>query len=307
MNSSLSRLFPALGVALLALLPLSSAGASPQWTTAPGTYVVAAAGDIADRCTASDAKCVHPKTAALVGAMNPAAVVTMGDNQYDDAHLADFQKYFDKTWGRFKPIMHPVPGNHEMYDNTPLEGYKKYFGKIATPQGKTYYSWDLGNWHFIALDSNDFVADSLTAAEPAQLTWLKQDLARNTKGCVAAYYHHPRFSSGDHGDNKGAAPIWSALVNAKADLVLNGHDHHYERFVPQDVKGKPNAYGPVQIIGGMGGMTLYPVHAEHPATAKLLSGTFGVLRLELTDTTFTSRLVGLDGKVLDSSPTYTCH
>ncbi|WP_328997637.1 discoidin domain-containing protein [Kribbella sp. NBC_00709] len=276
-------------------------------TSAGGTggFVLAAAGDIADRCTASDSSCIHPKTAKLVEAIKPAAVLTIGDNQYDDAHLSDFQNYYAKTWGKFKNITHPIPGNHETYDDVPFDGYHKYFGSIATPQGKNYYSWELGNWHFVALDSNDFVKED-DLREPAQLTWLKQDLAKNTKGCIAAYYHHPRFSSGDHGDNPDAAPLWQTLVSAKADLVLNGHDHHYERFLPQNANGTPDPNGPMQIIGGMGGAPLYPVHSAHPATAKIISD-FGVLKLSMTDTTFTSQLIGLDGKVLDSSPTYTCH
>ncbi|MDX2971747.1 discoidin domain-containing protein [Kribbella solani] len=287
----------------------TSAAAAPiavtTGTGGTGGFVLAAAGDIADRCTASDSKCVHPKTAKLVQAMNPSAVITMGDNQYDDAHLSDFQKYYATTWGKFKNITHPIPGNHETYDNTPYEGYHKYFGSIATPQGKNYYSWEMGNWHFIALDSNDFVKEE-GLAEPAQLTWLRQDLAKNTKGCIAAYYHHPRFSSGDHGDNPDADPLWKTLVSAKTDLILNGHDHHYERFLPQNAAGAKDPNGPVQIIGGMGGAPLYPVSAAHPATAKIVED-FGVLKLSMTDTTFSTQLIGLDSKVLDSSPTYTCH
>ncbi|TDU90311.1 3',5'-cyclic AMP phosphodiesterase CpdA [Kribbella voronezhensis] len=271
-----------------------------------GQFVIAAAGDIAEQCTASSSSCAHPKTAALVQAMNPANVITMGDNQYDDAHLSDFQNYYDKTWGKFKAITKPIPGNHETYDDTPFDGYHKYFGSIATPQGKNYYSWDRGNWHFIALDSNDFVThDNL--AEPAQLTWLKQDLASNTKGCIAAYYHHPRFSSGDHGDNPDSALLWQTLVGAKVDLVLNGHDHHYERFYPQNVDGQKDPNGPVQIIGGTGGASFYPVHAAHAATAKLIHDKNGVLKLSMTDNTFTEQLIGVDNTVLDSSPTYTCH
>ncbi|MFD1048437.1 metallophosphoesterase family protein, partial [Kibdelosporangium lantanae] len=261
-------------------------------------------GDIADRCTASSSSCVHPKTAKLVQQMNPAAVITMGDNQYDDAHLSDFQKYYDKTWGKFKNITHPIPGNHETYDSPAFGGYHDYFGKIATPNGKNYYSWEMGNWHFIALDSNDFVNDDL--AEAPQITWLKQDLANNRKGCVAAYYHHPRWSSGDHGDQPDAAVFWDLMVQNKVDLVLNGHDHDYERFVPMNASGKSDPNGPVEIVGGTGGAPLYPIHSEHPTTAKLLR-TFGVLKLSLTDTSFTTQLIGVDGKVLDSSPTYTCH
>jgi chitodextrinase len=284
--------------------PSSTAVAARTKPGGTGTFVLAAAGDIAAQCTASDPNCVHPKTAKLVEAMNPAAVITMGDNQYDDAHLSDFRNYYDKTWGKFKNITRPIPGNHETYDTTPFQGYHDYFGSIATPQGKNHYSWDMGNWHFIALDSNDFTTHEL--AEAPQLTWLKQDLARNTKGCVAAYYHHPRFSSGDHGDNPDSAALWQTLVDSKVDLVLNGHDHHYERFVPQNGDGMADPNGPVQILGGTGGAPLYDVHVAHPTTAKLLQA-FGVVKLSMTDTTFTSQLIGLDRTVLDSSPTYTCH
>ena len=120
--------------------------------------------------------------------MNPEYVLTMGDNQYSDGRLSDYQKYYDKTWGAFKSKTRPVPGNHETYDPAgAYAGYKGYFGSLATPQGKTYYSYDRGNWHFIALDSNNF-------NQPAQINWLKADLAANTRGCVAAYWHHPLFS-----------------------------------------------------------------------------------------------------------------
>ncbi|MEV4053981.1 discoidin domain-containing protein [Amycolatopsis sp. NPDC049688] len=273
--------------------------------TAAGSagFVLAAAGDIAEQCTASSSGCVHPKTAKLVENMNPAAVITMGDNQYDEPTLSDFKNYYDKSWGKFKSITHPIPGNHESYSG--FTGYDQYFGAIAKPQGQRYYSWEMGNWHFIALDSNDFVTHD-DFAEPPQITWLKQDLATNKKGCVAAYYHHPRWSSGDHGDNKDSIELWNLMVANKVDLVLNGHDHDYERFVPQNADGKADGGGPVEIVSGSGGANLYDLSPAHATTAKLLK-TFGVLKLSMTDTSFQTQLIGVDGKVLDSSPTYTCH
>jgi len=276
-------------------------------TSATGTnFVLAAAGDIADQCTASSSSCIHPKTATLVEQMAPANVLTMGDNQYDDAHLSDFQNYYAKTWGRFKSITKPIPGNHETYASPAFSGYEQYFGSaIAKPQGKRYYSWNKGNWHFIGLDSNDFSGEN-GLAEPEQVTWLRNDLANNTKGCVLVYLHHPRYSSGSHGDNPSVAPVWDMLVDAKVDLVLNGHDHHYERFLPQAKDGRVDSNGPVQIIGGTGGKDLYTPNAAHPATAKLLK-TYGVLKLSMTDNTFQSSLIGLDSRTLDASPTYTCH
>ncbi len=284
----------------------SPAGPAITVKTAAGggnSFVLAAAGDIAEQCTASSSGCIHVKTAKLVENMNPAAVITMGDNQYDEPTLADFKNYYDKTWGKFKSITHPIPGNHESY--TAFKGYEDYFGAIAKPQGRRYYSWEMGNWHFIALDSNDFTTHD-DFAEPPQITWLKQDLKNNTKGCVAAYYHHPRWSSGDHGDNTDSIALWNLMVSNRVDLVLNGHDHDYERFVPQNADGKADAGGPVEIVGGSGGAGLYDLSAAHPTTAKLLK-TYGVLKLSMTDTSFQTQLIGVDGKVLDSSPTYPCH
>jgi hypothetical protein len=225
----------------------------------------------------------------------------MGDNQYDDGTIADFRKYYDTTWGKFKAKTHPTPGNHETYDPAGSHsGYKSYFGSIAYPQGKSYYSYDEGNWHFIALDSNTF-------DQSAQIQWLKDDLAGNTKGCIAAYWHHPLFSSGGHGNDPVSKPVWKILYGAGADLVLSGHDHHYERFARQNPDGKADGRGIVEVIGGTGGAEPYPIEQVQPNSQKRISGPYGVLALDLTDTTFGWRYVGTDGKSLDTSPTYTCH
>ncbi|MEU8530304.1 MULTISPECIES: discoidin domain-containing protein [Streptomyces] len=266
-----------------------------------GAFTVVGAGDIAAQCTASSSSCAHPKTAALAQRIAPRFYLTMGDNQYDDARLSDFRNYYDKTWGAFKAKTRPAPGNHETYDPAgSLAGYKAYFGALAYPQGKPYYSYDEGNWHFLALDSNSF-------DDPAQIQWLKDDLARNAKRCVAAYFHHPLYSSGGHGNDPVSQPVWKILYAAKADLVLNGHDHHYERFAPQDPYGRATADGIVEIVGGMGGAEPYPIETVQPNSQKRISGPYGVLKLDLTDTTYTWQYVGTDGSVKDSGPTYTCH
>ncbi|WP_309056737.1 discoidin domain-containing protein [Streptomyces sp.] len=286
------------GYSLYELEAYGTSGGTPPPT---GAFTVVAAGDIADRCTASSSSCAHPKTAALAQRLAPAFHVTMGDNQYDDAMLSDFRAYYDKTWGAFKARTRPVPGNHETYDPAgPLAGYKSYFGAIAYPQGKPHYSYDHGNWHFVALDSNSF-------DDPAQIQWLKDDLARTTKGCVAAYFHHPLYSSGGHGNDPVSRPVWRILYDAKADLVLNGHDHHYERFAPQDPDGRATADGIVEIVGGMGGASPYPIETVQPHSQKRISGPYGVLKLDLTDTTYTWQFVGVDNQVKDSAPTYRCH
>ncbi|MFI8101196.1 discoidin domain-containing protein [Streptomyces sp. NPDC086023] len=276
---------------------------TPGDTTPPGTgaFTVVAAGDIAAQCTASSSSCAHPRTAAQAQRINPKFYLTMGDNQYDDARLSDYRNYYDKTWGAFKARTRPVPGNHETYDPAgAYAGYKSYFGAIAYPQGKPYYSFDEGNWHFLALDSNSF-------DDPAQIQWLKNDLARTTKGCVAAYFHHPLYSSGGHGNDPVSKPVWQILYAAKADLVLNGHDHHYERFAPQDPSGRATADGIVEIVAGTGGAEPYPIENVQPHSQRRISGPYGVLRLDLTDTTYTWQYVGTDGQVKDTGPTRACH
>ncbi|TJZ56979.1 alkaline phosphatase [Streptomyces piniterrae] len=271
---------------------------------APGAqaagFTVAAAGDIAEQCTASNRGCEHPKTAALMKQLNPAFVLTMGDNQYDDARLKDFQNYYDKSWGTFKDKTHPVAGNHETYDpDGELAGYKAYFGSVAYPDGKSYYSFDQDNWHFIALDSNSL--------DSSQLDWLKSDLAANSKKCVAAYWHHPLFSSGEHGNDPVSRPVWKLLYDAKAELVLNGHDHHYERFAAQDPDGKADKNGLVELLAGVGGANPYKIEEVQPNSEKRLTDTFGVVKLNFTDTGFSWDLVDTDGNTKDSSPSYECH
>ncbi|MBT2468165.1 discoidin domain-containing protein [Streptomyces sp. ISL-66] len=276
---------------------------TPGGGTPPGTgaFTVVAAGDIAAQCTASDSGCAHPKTAALAQRINPKFYLTMGDNQYDDARIADYRAYYDKSWGVFKDKTHPVPGNHETYDPAgPLSGYKSYFGAVAYPQGKSYYSFNEGNWHFIALDSNSF-------DQKAQIDWLKADLAANGKQCIAAYWHHPLYSSGGHGNDPVGRPVWNILYGAKADLVLNGHDHHYERFAPQDPNGKATSDGITEIVGGMGGAEPYEIENVQPNSQKRISGPYGVLKLDFTDSGYSWTYVDTDGKTQDTSPKYTCH
>ncbi|MER7701498.1 discoidin domain-containing protein [Kitasatospora sp. NPDC097605] len=295
------------GYSLFELEVYGSLGTGPSPTgptpTGPsgGSFTVVAAGDIAAQCTASDSGCAHPKTAALAQRIDPRFYLTMGDNQYDDARLADFKNYYDKSWGAFKAKTHPVPGNHETYDPAgAMAGYKSYFGSIAYPQGKSWYSFDEGNWHFVALDSNAF-------DQSAQIDWLKADLAANAKKCVAAYWHHPLFSSGGHGNDPVSRPVWRILYDARADLVLNGHDHHYERFAPQDPDGRATADGIVEIVGGMGGAEPYPIEQVQPNSQKRISGDYGVLKLDLTDSGYGWSYVGTDGQVKDTGPSYNCH
>ncbi|SDM77201.1 metallophosphoesterase family protein [Allokutzneria albata] len=291
-----SRVLP-----VLLALTLVGASASPARTaeSAPAETVIAVAGDIADTCLASSSSCVHPKTAKLVTDMNPVAVLTAGDNQYQSGTIAQYRKYYDTTWGKFKAITKPSPGNHEYNDKA--RGYKEYFGAVATPQGKTYYSHDIGNWHFVALDSN-----LPTGETSEQGRWLVDDLKRTTKGCIAAYWHHPFVSGASHGDQKVAEPLWRMLYAAGADVVFVGHDHSYERFKPLNPSRQVDeAKGIRSVVIGSGGASLYPVKPR-PSTEKAYSK-HGVMKLRITDTTYAWDHLGLDGKVLDSAGPYTCH
>jgi hypothetical protein len=279
---------------------LSPASAAVQASTQPGNgtgIVLVVAGDIAKRQIPAE----HNKTAQLVEGIKPSHVLTVGDNQYDNGTLSEFQTYYDKTWGKFKNITKPTPGNHEWYDN--LNGYKSYFGSgIATPQGKPYYSFDVGDWHFVALDS-----DPLTdGVKDEQIAWLRQDLANNQKACVGGYWHHPRFNSGEYGDIKAIAPFWDELLKVKADVVFSGHDHHYERIKPLNSAGRiDEANGIRSAVVGIGGDNLYTQINPREGVEKSFAK-HGVMKLVLTGRTYSWEIIGTDGKVLDKAGPYTC-
>ncbi|MCE7004467.1 discoidin domain-containing protein [Kibdelosporangium philippinense] len=279
---------------------LSAASAPVQGATQPGGSngtVLVVAGDIAKPELPGE----HTKTAKLIEGIKPSYVLTVGDNQYDNGTLSEYQSYYDKTWGKFKNITRPTPGNHEWYDQ--LKGYKAYFGSIATPQGKPYYSYDVGDFHFVALDS-----DPLTdgGSDAAQLAWLRDDLARNQKACVVGYWHHPRFNSGKYGDDKSTAPFWTELLKVRADLVFGGHDHHYERIKPLNASGKVDeANGIRTAIVGIGGDSLYTQIKPRVGVEKSFAK-HGVMKLVLNGKSYSWEIIGTDGKVLDKAGPYTC-
>jgi len=223
--------------------------------------VIAAAGDISCPSGCTSAR----QTSDLLVNRGLAAVLTLGDNQYDSGSLAAYNAYYDPTWGRVKSITRPAPGNHD----PPGSGYSSYWGRPA------YYSYDIGAWHLISLDSN--------SPSSAQVAWLKSDLAASSARCTLAYWHHPRFSSGStHGDNSSVGPFWDALYAAGADVVLNGHEHNYERFAPQSPSGGADgARGIREFISGTGGRNHYPISSAKPNSQVHNSDTFGVLELSL--------------------------
>ncbi|MQY07908.1 discoidin domain-containing protein [Actinomadura macrotermitis] len=266
------------------------------------TFVATAAGDISEHCKASSSSCGAQQTAKRIEAINPDEILTLGDNQYDTGSLADYKAYYDTTWGRFKAKTRPVPGNHEYNDATETAAdYKSYFGARATPQGKTYYSWERGGWHMIALDS-----ELSMSATSAQIKWLEADLAANTKKCVAAYWHKPLYSSGPQADAV-SKPAWQVLYKYHADLVLNGHDHLYERFAPQNASGGAAADGPRELLVGTGGASTYDFESTQPNSQKRITDIFGVLKLTLADGSYTADMVHQDGRTLDTTGPTACH
>src|SRR5437660_6438426 len=233
----------------------------------------------------------------------PGAVFTAGDNAYQSGSLAEFTRCYDPTWGRHKRRTHPVPGNHE-YETPGAAGYFGYFGAAAGDSGKGYYSYTLGAWHIVALNSNiDMRPGS------AQLRWLRADLTAHPTRCALAYWHHPRFSSGTtHGSAKETAPLWRALYEAGVDVVIAGHEHNYERFAPQDPLGvADSARGIREFVVGTGGDSHFPLGPRIANSEVANSATFGVLQLTLEQAGYRWEFIPVQGKAFTDSGGGSCH
>lgn len=292
---------------LLALLLLSlGAFALAQPLT------IAAAGDIACAPDSADFNggagtpdhCQMRATSDLILKMKPQAVLALGDEQYDAGQYENFLRSYDLTWGRFKDITHPVPGNHEYYSKG-AAGYYRYFGSAAGDPDKGYYSFDLGAWHFIALNSSCDAVGGCGTGSP-QERWLKADLAAHPGRCILAYWHEPRFSSGFHGLIQRFRAFWDDLYAAGADLVLNGHDHDYERFAPQDPSGRADPHGIREFVVGTGGESHYPFIFPRANSEVRNSHVFGVLFLTLHPDGYSWKFTSTQGDFSDSG-SGVCH
>jgi acid phosphatase type 7 len=234
-----------------------------------------AVGDIAD-CTGSD----DEATAALARRID-GTVATLGDHAYPSGSRQQFARCYDPSWGTLKTRTRPSPGNHD-YETRGAQGYFDYFGGAAGDPGEGYYSYDLGTWHIIVLNSNcDAVGGCDERSRQGQ--WLRSDLAAHSATCTLAYWHAPLFSSGkEHGGDEAMRPAWEMLYQAGADVVLAGHEHNYERFAPQDPDGRPDAQrGIRQFVVGTGGKSLYPFGQQLRTSEVHTAETFGVLVLTL--------------------------
>jgi Calcineurin-like phosphoesterase len=227
----------------------------------------------------------------------PGTVFTTGDNAYDEGTMDEYLNCYAPTWGRHKDRTRPVPGNHE-YLTSGAAGYFQYFDNVPS-----YYAYNLGSWRIYALNSEIDVSEN-----SPQITWLKTDLASNPAQCVLAYWHRPRWSSGvNHGSSEEHQALWQILYEAGAELVLNGHEHHYERFAEMNAEGAAVSPGLREIVAGMGGRNLYEFDSPLPASEVRENTTFGVLKLTLRPDGYAWEFVSVPGSTFTDSGSTNCH
>jgi acid phosphatase type 7 len=269
--------------------------------SATDDVVIAVAGDISDVAIGA-----QKATSDLIVTGGYGAVLLLGDNQYQSGTFAEYNAAFDPTWGRAKALMYPAPGNHEYY--TPnAAGYYQYFGARAGDPTKGYYSFNLGNWHLVALNTNDECNFIPCDANSAQVKWLQADLADNAKKCILAFWHHPRFNSGtSHGNFKGAQALWDTLYQARADLILNGHEHVYERFALQTPSAQPSPEGIRQFTVGTGGADFYRFGNPKANSEIRESNSHGILALTLKADRYVWKFISSDSNFTDSGESL-CH
>src|SRR5688572_6916296 len=277
--------------AAAALLALACGSNGPMGPSPPpppaGSHVLVGAGDIA-LCGSS----APEQTAALLDRID-GTVFTAGDNAYFQGSANDFRNCYEPTWGRHKSRTRPSPGNHE-YESAGAAPYFEYFGNNAGPPGLGYYSFSAGPWHVVSLNSNVAAGQG-----SAQYQWLVDDLTERNARCLAAIWHHPVFSSSRNGPSPIMRDIWRLLQQHGAEIVIAGHEHAYERFVPLDSSGRPAPDGIRQFIVGTGGATLYDFVTVAPGSEVRISA-YGVLKLTLTGSDYQWEFIGTSGSAQDS-------
>jgi acid phosphatase type 7 len=281
--------------------PLSSPAASTPSSPRPvEDAVLLAAGDIAS-CTSSG----DEATARLLDRL-PGTVAVLGDSAYPDGSTSDFARCYEPSWGRHKSRTRPAVGNHE-YQTSRAAGYFDYFGPSAGDRRRGYYSYDLGSWHVVVLNSICWVVGCVAGS--AQERWLRADLRASPRTCTLAYWHHPLFTSGaNHGPATVMRPLFRTLHEHGVDVVLAGHNHHYERFAPQDPNGRSDpARGIRSFVVGTGGASHYGFGAIAANSEARSSDTFGVLRLALGDGRYDWRFVPVAGSSYSDRGTGRCH
>jgi acid phosphatase type 7 len=291
---------------LAATLSLVNCGGGADAGTGPGPgggshtgagstpVVLVGAGDIAN-CNGNEAA-----TALLLDAI-AGTVFTTGDNVYPIGAAAEYANCYEPTWGRHKARTRPSAGNHD-YGIAGAPHYYNYFGASAGPAGLGYYSYELGDWHIVVLNSN-----IARGAGSVQEQWLRNDLAANTKPCTLAYWHHPLFNSGaSHGNDPSQAALFKALYEHHADVIVNGHEHIYERFAPQNVNGQADPNGPRVFIVGTGGVPFYGIGTVQPNSEVRNNTTHGVIKFTLKANSYDWQFVPVAGRTFTDSGTASC-
>ncbi len=257
--------------------------------------VVLIAGDVA-QCNSPGAQ----RTAQIIKAL-PYPVLAVGDLAYPNGSAEDFSRCYAPHWGVFKDRTYPAPGNHE-YRTPGATAYFDYFGARAGEAGKGYYSFDLGTWHIVSLNSNrELEADS------AQLRWLEADLRQHRQRCVLAYWHHPRYSSGPHGSDVRTQAFWKLLYQQGVSVVVTGHDHIYERFKPMNAQGAQDPIRGIRsFVVGTGGAQLYPMDKRHAFSEVADSESWGVLKMRLNADSYDWEFLPVAGQTLSDAGSAKC-
>jgi acid phosphatase type 7 len=263
----------AVGAVATALAALGGSG------DRPAAAVLLAAGDIAE--------CDHQgdeATARLLAEHPTATIAALGDLAYQHGTPEEFRRCFGPSWGRFRNRIRPAAGNHD-HATENAGGYLEYFGVRAGPPGLYRYSYDLGAWHVVVLDSDCWRVGGCDL-DAEQARWMRADLRAHRRRCTLAYWHRPPFSSGRYGDRKDTArvrPLWQIAAEEGVDVVLTGHEHSYERFTPMDATGAVDRDAGVRlfVVGTGGGNLRRYRNPRLPATEVRNDDTHGVLRLAL--------------------------
>jgi hypothetical protein len=280
-----------LSVALLLAATFLQTFYMEPYPASAASVVLVGAGDISTCSNNND-----EATAKLLDGIS-GTVFTTGDNVYSSGTYTQYTSCYHPTWGRHKSRTKPVPGNHD-YSTSGAAGYFKYFSNVPA-----YYAYNLGDWRIYALNSEVDVSST-----SAQVKWLKNDLAANPKRCVLAYWHKPRWSSGsEHGSSSKYQTLWKTLSDAGAEIVLNGHEHNYERFKEMNASGSASSPGLREIVVGTGGASHYGFSTSLSTSQVRNSSTYGVLKLTLNSTSYSWKFVPVAGKTFTDSGTTNCH
>jgi hypothetical protein len=286
-------------LALATLLTLGTATLLPGQNEQPsGTErpVLLAAGDIA-RCGNELRGAMA--TGRLLDRLQ-GTILSLGDHAYTTGAPSDFENCYEPAWGRHKGRTRPTPGNHDYFTENG-RAYFAYFGENAGPERRGYYSFEVGGWHIVSLNSNIDAGPG-----SAQISWLRSDLKTHPSVCTLAYWHIPIWSSGDHGSNPKMRDAWEVLYQFGVDVVLAAHDHDYERFAPLDGKGKPDPErGIRQFVVGTGGGGVYRFARMLPQSEVRNNESYGILKLTLAETAYDWEFVPAVGTFKDSG-TATC-